>query len=64
MILAPSPMPHILVPLAASLLRAGYIVLIAVINNRDAQSLEKRLNGLEERSALRVLVYDPDDVRT
>lgn len=57
-------MPHILVPLAASLLRAGYIVLIAVTNNRDAQSLEKRLNGLEERSALRVLVYDPDDVRT
>ncbi|AAW40726.1 hypothetical protein CNBA1720 [Cryptococcus deneoformans B-3501A] len=63
-ILAPSPMPHILVPLAASLLRAGYIVLIAVTNNRDAQSLEKRLNGLEERSALRVLVYDPDDPST
>lgn len=63
-ILAPSPMPPILVPLAATLLRSGYIVLIAVTNNRDAQSLEKRLNGLEERSALRVLVYDPDDVRT
>ncbi|WVQ80634.1 hypothetical protein IAT38_002739 [Cryptococcus sp. DSM 104549] len=63
-ILAPSPMPPLLVPLAASLLRAGYIVLVAVPNTRDADSLERRLSGLEEKSALRVLIYDPDDTAT
>ncbi|ODO08799.1 hypothetical protein L198_00532 [Cryptococcus wingfieldii CBS 7118] len=63
-ILAPSPLPPLLVPLAASLLRSGYIVLVAVTNNRDAQSLERRLSSLEERAALRVLIYDPDDSTT
>ncbi|WVR07147.1 hypothetical protein IAU60_004188 [Kwoniella sp. DSM 27419] len=63
-ILSPSPMPPLLVPLAASLLRAGYIVLIALPNTRDADSVEKRLGGLEEKSALRVLIYDPDDTTT
>ncbi|KAK6910212.1 hypothetical protein I203_104244 [Kwoniella mangroviensis CBS 8507] len=63
-ILAPSPMPPLLIPLAASLLRAGYIVLVAVPKSRDADQLERRLSGLEEKSALRVLIYDPDDTTT
>ncbi|WVN88231.1 uncharacterized protein L203_103432 [Cryptococcus depauperatus CBS 7841] len=63
-ILTPSPMPALLIPLASSMMRAGYIVLIAVTNSRDAQSLERRLGGLEERSSLRVLIYDPDDPST
>ncbi|WWD17395.1 hypothetical protein CI109_101836 [Kwoniella shandongensis] len=63
-ILAPSPLPPLLVPLAASLLRAGYIVLVAVPNTKDADSIERRLSGLEEKSALRVLIYDPDDTTT
>ncbi|WVQ72609.1 hypothetical protein IAR50_002167 [Cryptococcus sp. DSM 104548] len=58
-ILAPSPLPPLLVPLAASLLRAGYIVLVAVTNNRDAQSLERRLSSLEERAALRSTTFPP-----
>ncbi|WRT66264.1 uncharacterized protein IL334_003217 [Kwoniella shivajii] len=63
-ILAPSPMPPLLVPLAASLLRAGYIVLVSVPNTKDADQLERRLSSLEEKSALRVLIYDPDDINT
>ncbi|WWC89436.1 uncharacterized protein L201_004360 [Kwoniella dendrophila CBS 6074] len=63
-ILAPSPMPPILIALAASLLRAGYIVLVAVPKSKDADQLERRLSGLEEKSALRVLIYDPDDTTT
>ncbi|WVW83791.1 hypothetical protein I302_105812 [Kwoniella bestiolae CBS 10118] len=63
-ILAPSPMPPLLIPLAASLLRAGYIVLVAVPKSKDADQLERRLSGLEEKSALRVLIYDPDDTTT
>ncbi|KAK8864307.1 hypothetical protein IAR55_001554 [Kwoniella newhampshirensis] len=63
-ILAPSPLPPLLVPLAASLLRAGYIVLVAVPTTKDADSIERRLSGLEEKSALRVLIYDPDDTTT
>ena len=49
-------------PLAVSLLKAGYVVLIAVPHVDDAEALEKRLAPLEERSALRVLIYDPEDV--
>ncbi|WWC70332.1 uncharacterized protein I206_104282 [Kwoniella pini CBS 10737] len=63
-ILAPSPMPPILIPLAASLLRAGYIVLVAVPKSKDADQLERRLSGLDEKSALRVLIYNPDDTTT
>ncbi|WVF71590.1 hypothetical protein IAT40_006398 [Kwoniella sp. CBS 6097] len=63
-ILCPSPMPPILIPLAASLLRAGYIVLVAVPNTKDADAVEKRLSGMEWKSALRVLIYDPDDTTT
>lgn len=62
MILAPSPTPHLLVPLAATLLKAGYIVIVAVPQVKEAEGLERRLSGLDEKSALRVLIYDPDDV--
>ena len=55
-------MPPMLWPLAVSLLKAGYIVLIAVPHIDDAEQLEKRLAPLEEKSALRVLIYDPEDV--
>lgn len=55
-------MPPILIPLTATLLRAGYIVLIAVPQVKDAESVERRLSGLEERSGLRVLIYNPEDV--
>lgn len=61
-LLAPSPSPPLLVPLAATLLKAGYIVIVAVPQVKEAESLERRLSGLEERSALRVLIYDPEDV--
>ncbi|ORY32526.1 hypothetical protein BCR39DRAFT_375726 [Naematelia encephala] len=63
-LLSPTPMPPLLWPLAVSLLRAGYVVLIAVPRNEDAEQLEKRLAPLEEKSALRVLVYDPEDPTT
>lgn len=61
-ILSPSPLPPILWPLTISLLRAGYIVLVAVPRVEDAEAMERHLAGLEERSALRVLIYDPEDV--
>lgn len=48
--------------LTVTLLKAGYIVLIAVPRVEEAESIEKRLSTLEERSALRVLIYDPEDV--
>lgn len=54
-------MPPMLCPLAVTLLKAGYIVLIAVPHIEDAEQLERRLT-LDEKSALRVLIYDPDDV--
>lgn len=54
-------MPPMLWPLAVTLLKAGYIVLIAVPHIEDAEQLERRLT-LDEKSALRVLIYDPDDV--
>lgn len=57
-------MPPLLWPLAVTLLKAGYIVMIVVPRNEDAEQLEKRLAPLEERSSLRVLVYDPEDVRS
>ncbi|KAI9639471.1 uncharacterized protein MKK02DRAFT_39770 [Dioszegia hungarica] len=63
-ILSPSPMPPLLLPLAVSLLRSGYIVLIAVPHVDDAEQLERKLSGLEEKNALRVLIYDPDDSST
>ena len=62
MLLVPSPSPPILVPLAATLLKAGYIVIVAVPQIKEAEGLERRLSGLEEKSALRVLIYDPEDV--
>lgn len=52
-----------LLPLTASLLKAGYIVIVAVPQVKEAENLERRLSGLEEKSALRVLIYDPEDVR-
>lgn len=61
-ILAPSPLPPLLWPLAVSLLRAGYVVIIAVPHVDDAEQLEKRLSGVEEKNALRVLIYDAEDV--
>ena len=61
-ILAPSPMPPILWTLTVSLLKAGYIVLVAVPNVDDAEQLEKRLAGLPSKNAMRVLIYDPEDV--
>jgi hypothetical protein len=61
-LLVPSPSPPILVPLAATLLKAGYIVIVAVPQIKEAEGLERRLSGLEEKSALRVLIYDPEDV--
>jgi hypothetical protein len=45
-----------------SLLKAGYVVLVAVPHTEDADLFEKRLATLEEKSALRVLIYDPEDV--
>ena len=60
-LMVPSPSPPILVPLAATLLKAGYIVIVAVPQIKEAEGLERRLSGLEEKSALRVLIYDPED---
>jgi hypothetical protein len=51
-----------LMVLTVTLLKAGYIVLIAVPRVEEAESIEKRLSTLGERSALRVLIYDPEDV--
>lgn len=48
--------------LTVSLLKAGYIVLVAVPNVDDAEQLEKRLSGLPSKNAMRVLIYDPEDV--
>jgi len=62
-ILSPSPMPPLLWVLTVTLLRAGYIVLVAVPRVADADALEKKLGPLPERSGLRVLIYDPEDVR-
>lgn len=64
MILAPSPTPPVLVPLAASLLKAGYVVVVAVPHVKEAEALERRLSGLGEKAALRVLIYDPEDSAT
>jgi len=55
-------MPPLLWVMAVSLLRAGYIVVVAVPHVEDAEALEKRLSVLDEKSALRVLIYDPEDV--
>ncbi|KAL1413539.1 hypothetical protein Q8F55_001313 [Vanrija albida] len=63
-ILAPSPVPPLLVPLAASLLKAGYIVIVAVPQVKEAEALERRLSGLTERNALRVLIYDTENSAT
>lgn len=61
-ILSPSPMPPLLWVLTVTLLKAGYIVLVAVPRVEDAESLEKRMSPLDEKTGLRVLIYDPDDV--
>ena len=61
-ILSPSPMPPMLWVLTLTLLKAGYVVLVAVPHVDDAEALEKRLAPLEEKSGLRVLIYDPEDV--
>ncbi len=55
-------MPPLLWSLAVTLLKAGYIVIVAVPQIEDAEQLERRLT-LDEKSALRVLIYDPEDVR-
>ena len=55
-------MPPLLWTLTVTLLKAGYVVLVAVPRVEDAEALEKRLSPLEEKSALRVLIYDPEDV--
>lgn len=64
MILAPSPTPPLLVPLTASLLKAGYVVIVAVPHVKEAENIERRLSGLGEKTALRVLIYDTDDATT
>jgi len=48
--------------LTVTLLKAGYVVLVAVPHVEDAEALEKRLAPLDEKSGLRVLIYDPEDV--
>lgn len=60
----PSPSPPILVPLAATLLKNGYVVIVAVPHVKEAEALERRLSGLNEKGALRVLIYDTDDATT
>lgn len=35
---------------------------MAVPNVDDAEQLEKRLSGLPSKNAMRVLIYDPEDV--
>jgi hypothetical protein len=35
---------------------------VAVPQVKEAEGLERRLSGLDEKSALRVLIYDPEDV--
>lgn len=61
-LLSPSPMPPILWTLTITLLKAGYVVIVVVPRAEDADALEARLSPLPEKSALRVLIYDPDDV--
>ena len=61
-ILSPSPLPPLLSPLIVTLLNAGYIVLVAVPHAEEAGRLEGEL-AIVSRSALRVLIYDPEDVR-
>lgn len=51
-----------LLPLVASLLKADYIVIVAVPQVKEAESLERRLSGLDEKRGLRVLIYNPEDV--
>lgn len=51
-------------PLTASLLKAGYVVIVAVPLVKEAEALERRLSGLQEKGALRVLIYDTDDSTT
>ncbi|CAK9785445.1 hypothetical protein CC85DRAFT_288107 [Cutaneotrichosporon oleaginosum] len=63
-ILAPSPTPPLLVPLTASLLKNGYVVIVAVPHVKEAEALERRLSGLAEKTALRVLIYDTEDSTT
>ncbi len=51
-------MPPMLWPLTVTLLERDTLCFVAVPRVDDAEQLEKRLAGLEERSALRVLIYD------
>lgn len=78
-ILAPSPLPALLLPLACSLLNAGYIVLVVVPHAKEAERIEAQIAAIVEGQAvrrrhaagmsdashgtLRVLCYDPEDVR-
>ena len=55
-------MPPMLWVLTVTLLKAGYVVLVAVPHIEDAENLERRMGPLDEKSALRVLIYNPDDV--
>jgi hypothetical protein len=75
-ILSPSPLPAILIPLACALIKAGYIVLIAVPHAKEAEDVENKIGAVVEAAAakrrradaeithgtLRVLCYDPEDV--
>ncbi|KAK1924121.1 hypothetical protein DB88DRAFT_489160 [Papiliotrema laurentii] len=63
-ILSPSPMPPLLWVLTVTLLKAGYVVLVAVPRVEDAEALEKRMGPVDEKTGLRVLIYDPDDINT
>jgi hypothetical protein len=60
--MVPSPTPQLLLPLVATLLKADYIVIVAIPDVKEAEALERRLSALREKSALRVLIYDPKDV--
>ncbi len=76
MILAPSPIPSFLIPLTCALLKAGYIVLVAVPHAKEAEDVESKISAIVEGSAvrkkkvdaetghgtLRVLCYDAEDV--
>lgn len=77
-LLSPSPLPALLIPLACSLLNAGYIVLVVVPHAKEAERVEAAISAIVEAQAmrkraggpadathgtLRVLCYDPEDVR-
>ena len=68
LILAPSPLPPLLLPLILSLLNNDYIVFIAVPKSKVADDLERKIKLNEKVKAkglsvaVRVMVYDPVEV--